>query len=487
MKSSNKYWKGIDELDQSADFVSSQENEFSEGLPLEKIFTSDDDSVRANRRDFLKYFGFSVGAVTLAACNKAPVKKAVPYVVKPENVTPGVPLYYAGSSVSNSEGYPMLVKVREGRPIKFEPNKEATFFGGGLDGLAHSAILSLYDINRLKGAMVAGDRKPQAWADFDKDVIKALDATAASGKSIAIVTNSNTSLVVDQAIKDFSAKYTNTETVAYEPISYSGIIEANKKSFGEGKGVIPTYNFQNADVIVSFGADFLGTWISPMKFHADYGVNRVPKDGVMSKHYQFESLMSLTGTNADHRAPMKMSNVGQHLIALYRELGGATPEKGMELAGNAIKESAAALKAAKGKSLVVCGSNNINDQMLVNKINMMLGNYGSTIDLTNHYMGQSADDAKFNQFLQDAKGGKYGAAIFVNCNPVYSHSGAADAIAKIGTRISNAITMDETASTATHIATDLHPLESWDIKQPYKGKYVFSQPTISPVFEGRHI
>ena len=487
MKSSNKYWKGIDELDQSTDFVSSQENEFSEGLPLEKIFTSDDDSIRANRRDFLKYFGFSVGAVTLAACNKAPVKKAVPYVVKPENVTPGVPLYYAGSSVSNSEGYPMLVKVREGRPIKFEPNKEATFFGGGLDGLAHSAILSLYDTNRLKGAMLAGDRTPVAWADFDKNVIKALDATTASGKSIAIVTNSNTSLVVDQAIKDFSAKYNNTETISYEPISYSGIIEANKKSFGEEKGVIPSYNFKNANVIVSFGADFLGTWISPMKFQADYSKNRVPKEGVMSKHYQFESLMSLTGTNADHRAPMKMSNVGQHLIALYRELGGATPEKGMELAGNAIKESAAALKAANGKSLVVCGSNDINDQMLVNKINMMLGNYGSTIDLTNYYMGQSASDSKFNQFIQDAKGGKYGAAIFVNCNPVYSHPGAKDAIAKIGTRISTAITMDETATACTHVATDLHPLESWDIKQPYKGKYVFAQPTISPVFEGRHV
>ena len=487
MKSSNKYWKGIDELEQSSDFTNSQENEFSEGLPLEKIFTSDDDSVRANRRDFLKYFGFSVGAVTLAACNKAPVKKAVPYVEKPENVTPGVPLYYASSSVSNSEGFPMLVKVREGRPIKFEPNKEATFYGGGLDGLAHSSILSLYDTNRLRGAMVAGERKPVAWEEFDKNVVKALNDTVSSGKSIAVVTNSNTSVVVDKAIVDFSSKYSNTEVIQYEPVSYSGIVEANKKSFGEDKAVIPSYNFKNADVIVSFGADFLGTWISPMKFHSDYSENRVPQDGQMSKHYQFESLMSLSGANADHRAPIKMSNVGLHLVALYRELGGATAEKGMEVAGNGIKECAQALKAANSRSLVVCGSNNVHDQMLVNKINMMLGNYGSTIDLTNYYQGQSADETKFDQFLNDAKGGKYGAVIFVNCNPVYSNPNAEAALAKIKTKIGTAITMDETASICSHIATDLHPLESWDIKQPYKGKYVFSQPTISPVFEGRHI
>jgi molybdopterin-containing oxidoreductase family iron-sulfur binding subunit len=481
MNSSNKYWKGIDELQETQDFVSSNVNEFAEGLPLDKIF-SNDDSTRANRRDFLKYFGFSLGAVTLAACNKTPVKNAIPYVVKPDNVTPGVPLYYASSSVSNSEGFPMLVKVREGRPIKFEPNKEATYFGGGLDGLAHSSILSLYDTNRLKGPMKAGERKPLAWADFDKEVIAALDKTAASGKSIAIVTPTNTSLVLSQAIADFSVKYTNTEVVAYEPISYSGITRANQKAFG--KAVIPAYDFSKAEVIVSFGADFLGTWISPMKFQSDYSKNRVPKDGKMSKHYQFESLMSLSGANADSRAPMKMSKVGKHLEALYAALNGG--KAGEDLAGNTIKQAATDLLNAKGRSLVVCGSNDENDQMLVNSINMMLGNYGSTIDITNYYKGQSADESAFNAFVNKANGGAYGAALFVGCNPAYSSPTAAKALEKIPIRISTAITMDETASNCTHIATDLHALESWDIKEPYVGRYVFSQPTISPVFDGRH-
>ena len=111
----------------------------------------------------------------------------------------------------------------------------------------------------------------------------------------------------------------------------------------------------------------------------------------MSKHYQFESLMSLTGSNADVRVPIKMSNVSQHLVALYRELGGKTPHQGMEVAGNNIKTAAAELKAAGKRSLVVCGSNRQADQMMVNAINMMLGNYGTTIDTTNHFNGHLAE------------------------------------------------------------------------------------------------
>ena len=481
--SSNKYWKGVEELDQTQEFVSSNTNEFSEGLPLEQVF-SNDDSTRANRRDFLKYFGFGLGAVTLAACNRASVKKAIPYAEKPDNVTPGVPLYYASSSVSNGEGFPVLVKVREGRPIKFEPNKEASYFGGGLDGLGHSAILSLYDVNRLKGPMTSESRKPITWKKLDAEVTAALDKTASSGKSIAIVKSGNTSLLTGKAIEDFKAKYTSTDVISYEPITYSGIKRANER--GIGKAIIPAYNFDKADVIVSFGADFLGTWISPIKFHSDYAQNRVPKEGKMSRHYQFESLMSITGANADIRVPIKMSNVGQHLIALYRELGGSTPHKGMEVAGNNIKQAAADLKAVGNKALVVCGSNDEHDQALVNAINMMLGAYGTTIDTTNYYKGQNSDEAEFNSFISNAKGGKYGAVITLDTNPAYSSKAASDAMAKIPVRISTAITKDETTSVSTHMATGLHPLESWDIKEPYNGRFVFSQPTISPVFDGRH-
>lgn len=486
MKSSNnQYWKGFEELDQSDEFVESKTNEFYEGLPLDKVF-SDDAPHRANRRDFLKFFGFSVSAVALAACNRTPVKYAMPYVVQPDNVVPGVPLYYASSSVSNNEGFPVLVKVREGRPIKFEPNKEAEFFGGGLDGLAHSSILSLYDTNRIKTPLkkVDGKLEESDWETVDAEISKKLGAV--SGK-IAIVTPSNTSLVLNKAIEDFKAKYGNTDVVAYEGVSYSGILRASESSYG--KKVIPNYQFDKADVIVSFAADFLGTWVNPVRFSSDYAKNRVPKNGKMSKHIQFESLMSLTGANADVRVPMRVSNMGHHLVTLYNEIAalagaGSLQGKKMELAGNAIKHAAKDLWKARGKALVVCGSNDKDDQIIVNAINGLLGSNGSTIDLANPFLGNSADEADFDAFIANAS--SYGAAIFVDCNPAYSAGDkAVKAIEKIGLKISNAIIVDETCAMADYATPNTHALESWDIKQPYQGRYVFNQPTISPVFQGR--
>ena len=480
--SSNNYWKGLDELDQTEEFVSSNANEFSDGLPLEQVF-SNEDSTRANRRDFLKYFGFGLGAVTLAACNKTPIKKAIPYVEKPDHVTPGVPLYYASSSISDYVGHPILVKVREGRPIKFEPNSDAKFFGCGLDGLAHSAILSLYDTTRIKGPIKQGKRKPIKWSEADKYIIDNLDKVAAKNKSIAIVTRNNTSLLLNQSITKFKAKYPNTSVIPYEAITSSGILRANEKSFG--KAVIPTYHFDKAKLIVSFGADFLGTWLNAGKARSDYAQNRKP-DGDMSRHYQFESLMTLSGANSDVRLPMRSNQTGLHLLKLYNILTKGSDSEGLELPGNHINKIAKELKDNRGKSVVLCGSNNIHDQIITNAINLELGNYGDIIDLENHYNGNSIDEKVFLEFVEDAKQEKYGAVIFVDSNPQYSFADFDNILNKIEFKVSNSIIDDETSRMCDIIAPNTHPLESWDIKQPYKGKYVFSQPTISPVFDGRN-
>lgn len=486
MESTNTFWKGLDELEQSSSFVANKENEFHEGLPLNEIF-SDDDGMRANRRDFLKFFGFSVSAVTLAACNKAPVKYAIPYLEKPENVTPGVPLFYAGSSFTHPEGRPILIKVREGRPIKFEPNPEASFFGNGLDGLAHSSVLSLYDTNRVKGPVKIGERaKNQGdWDKVDAEIVEGLKKTASGGKSIALVVNNTTSAVTKAAIETFKATYQNTEVISYEPISYSGILRANEKSFG--KKVLPAYQFDNADVIVSFNADFLGTWLDSSKSQSDYAKNRKPETGKMSKHYQLESLMSLTGSNADVRIPMRSSKEGLHLIKLYNLVVNGSDNQGEELVGNSIAKIAEDLKKASGRAVVVSGSNDENIQLLVNAINIQLGAYSNIIDINNPYQGGSQDEAAFLTFVKNAEGDKYGAAIFIDANPAYSFMGFEKALNKIALKVSLSIIPDETAQKCDFIAPKTHPLESWDILEPYKGKFVFNQPTISPVFNGRAI
>ncbi len=486
MTNSNQYWKGLEEIETSLSSTTNQGEFGDEGLPLDEVF-SDSEGLSSNRRDFLKYFGFSVSAVALAACNKAPVKYAVPYVEKPENVTPGVPLYYATNCGIYNEGYPIVAKVREGRPIKLDGNDRSPLANGGLSAAGQASILSLYDVHRLPNPVINGEEQ-EDWAEVDKAVKAALNG--AGSKGIRIVTRTVSSPLLQNAINRFKEAYPNTEHVVYDPISYSGILQANEQSFG--KKVIPNYHFDKAEVVVSFGADFLGTWVSPTRFAADYAQLRRPteEDPTMSRHYQIEGLMSMTGSNADYRYPMNDSKHGLLLANLYNKIGGSVSVPSMDLPANALEKIAADLKSAKGKSLVVSSSNDVNVQVMVNAINDILGNYGSTINVGSNLNISAYDEASFNSFASDAGKGNIAAAIMIGVNPVYHHSkgGAlAEALKSVGTVISTSMTMDETTEGAAIVAPDDHWLESWDVKEPVSGHYIFSQPVISKVFNTRSV
>ena len=155
MENTNKYWKGLEELNNDPKFLERKKNEFAEGIPLEEVLTESDGELTSNRRDFLKYFGFSVSAVALAACNKTPVKNAIPYIIKPETITPGIPNWYA--STNPVTGVSVLVKTREGRPIKIEGNSQSPLFKGGVAATDHATILELYDNERLQGPKAEGN------------------------------------------------------------------------------------------------------------------------------------------------------------------------------------------------------------------------------------------------------------------------------------------------------------------------------------------
>lgn len=484
--SENKYWRGIEELE-AGPGVLEKSNEFSDKLPMEEIL-GDAEELSSNRRDFLKFFGFSVSAVALAACNKAPVKYAMPYIEKPENVTPGKALYYATTCGVYNEGFPIVAKVREGRPIKLDGNAKSLLSQGGLDAIGQASILSLYDVNRLANPRVAGD-ETEDWSEADKKVAEILKA--ANGKKVQVVTRTITSPILKASIDKFVQAH-NATHVVYDPISYSGITEANNESFGVN--AVPNYKFDKADVIVSFGADFLGTWISPVRFSADYAKNRVPspENASMSKHYQIESLLSLTGTNADYRYSIPESKQGLYLISLYNllaaKLGGASVSgKAQELPGNALSQIADELVAAKGKALVVCNSNRKENQLMVNAINDLLGSYGNTIDLATSMNMTNYSEASFDRFVADVKSGNTGAVVFVNCNPVYSYAKGAELAAALKKTkvISTAMVSDESSENAEVHAPDNHALESWDVSEPMKGHYLISQPVISKVFNTR--
>ncbi|MES2655151.1 MAG: TAT-variant-translocated molybdopterin oxidoreductase [Bacteroidota bacterium] len=485
MENKNKYWKGLEELNNDPKFVTSKKNEFAQGIPLEEVLTDSDGELQSNRRDFLKYFGFSISAVALAACNRTPVKNAIPYIVKPENITPGIPNWYATTCGACSTGCSILVKTREGRPVKIEGNSESPVFKGGVCATGHASILGLYDNERLKAPRSGSNES--TWKAVDADITKAL----ASAKNIRIVTTTITSPSTKKAIAEFTAKYPSTKTVGYEAISYAALIEANRVAFG--KAVVPSYNFDKANVIVSFGADFLGTWISPVEYTKGWAKNRKAENKKMSRHLHFESNLSLTGSNADYRFPIKPSMEGAVLLSIYNKVAAASGAPTfnvptIELAVNSVDLAAKELIAAKGQSLVVSGSNNLDNQLLVAAINGLLGNIGTTIDLDNYSNQASGDDAAFEAFVADMESGAVDAVIFYNTNPAYSYYNAdrfKKALAKVETSISTNASTDETGELCKFQTPDNHYLESWNDAEPKVGYFGLTQPTITNVFDTR--
>ncbi|MDH5602954.1 MAG: TAT-variant-translocated molybdopterin oxidoreductase, partial [Cyclobacteriaceae bacterium] len=283
MKESKKtYWKGLEQLKNDPEFVKYADKEFAEELPVNGEAISG-----SSRRDFLKLMGFSVAAASLAAC-EAPIRKAIPYVNKPVDVDPGIPNFYASTYDEGGNYCSILVKTREGRPIKIEGNSMSSFTKGGTSAQVEAGVLSLYDDVRVRGPLKNGTEI--SWENLDAEIKGNLQS---AGK-IAIVTNTILSPSTKAVINDFKNKYPSTEVVTYDPQSASGILEANKESFG--KAVIPAYDFSKAKVIVSFGADFLGTWISPIEYTKQYSqtrkVSAAKKE--MSRHIQFEANLSLT-------------------------------------------------------------------------------------------------------------------------------------------------------------------------------------------------
>jgi len=486
MDSNKKYWKGLEELQQTPAFVESKTAEFNENIPIENVLNEAGLSTKTPRRDFLKALGFGVGAVTLAACQRTPVHKSIPYIIKPEEITPGVANYYA----SSYKGQSLIVKTREGRPIFVEANPNAVFAGNGVSPATQASVLDLYDMSKLKGPRAGNENI--SWEDLDKRVVSALTAAAGAGRQIRIVSSTINSPSALSAINQFIAKYPTAQLVQVDAVSYSGILKANEQSFG--KAAVPQYRFDNADVIVSVGADFLGSWLDSIENTRQYMLNRNHKSlqsGRMSRHIQFESGLSLTGSNADVRVTIKPSEEGALLISLYNELTGASLPNGLSnnaKALTAVKLVAKELGQSNGKALLVSGSNDVTIQSLVNAINVQLGSYGSTIDLDNASNLYKGDDSAFAQFVRDANGGLIDVAFFLDTNPVYDYfdkEAIESALSKIKFKVSFADREDETASLATVIAPSNTYLESWGDAEPYAGYFTLVQPTINSIFDTR--
>lgn len=529
MSKNKTYWKGLEELHNTPEFVKNRDNEFTNELPVDAFLA--DDKLRessTSRRDFLKFLGFSITAATIASC-EAPVIKSIPYTNKPEEVTPGVANWYASTYYDGQSYGSILIKTREGRPIFVKGNKQFGVNQGAVNPIMLASVLGLYDQARLKGPKKRGAKDVSQWVNIDKDIKEDLTKIAGSGGQIVVLTNTiispSTKGVLDDFMKvmsgetvapyDFNKAFdaqpaaeANAEVVAapvavegeaeeavqpvsgnvrhiqYDSVSYRGIRIANKNSFG--KEVIPSYDFSKAKTIVSIAADFLNGWLLSNVYSAQYGQNRKPENEWMSKHFQFESIMSISGGASDVRVPIKPSQEGMVAAALYQHITG---NKVGDVSADILKLTEAAAKSLKenaGSSLVVAGSNDPNVQTIVNGINDSLGNYGSTIDLNNTVNLYNGNEEAVEKLVEEMNNGKVKALLMYGVNPVYTLPNGeafAKALKNVECSISFSGIEDETASHCKYICPDHHYMEGWNDLNPTASHYSLVQPVIRPLYD----
>lgn len=436
-------------------------------------------SVTKSRRSFLKIMGFSVSALPLTGCIKIPVKKALPYLHKNDTVIPGVANYYA----STWKTIPVLVKTREGRPIKIEGNPLSINTKGGADANAQASVLSLYDSYRYRAPKVDG--KDVEWDQFDKALVAELKSVAQTGKDIYLITSSVASPSELDVIREFTRTY-GAKHVAYDAVSYSGWADAN--SITHGARALPEYDFSKADVVVSVGFDFL-SGLNSVRNQKGYSLRRDPK-GSMNKHIHVESLMSLAGSNADVRYTRTLEDQRNILLGILAEVSGSRPS-GFTVAEHnveVVKQAAEQLKAHVGTGLFLYGENCVNCQVIANKINDSLGNYGNTITVRSSDHVVAANDAEFENFVAEAAAGRVGAAVYLGVNPVYTHPEADKfkaAHGKIGTTVALALSEDETSTLCKYVAPTNHTYESWSDTLVGRNEISVTQPVIQPLFGTR--
>lgn len=485
MEDMKKYWRSMEEFNGMAPQETGQaklqpDRVDDQGMNL------DEKSVRPSRRDFLKMLGFTVGYAALANSCEMPVRKAIPYLNQPEEITPGIANYYASTFFDGHDYCSILVKSREGRPIKIEGNTLSKLTQGGTNARVQASVLSLYDQARLKEPLKDGN--PADWMSIDNEIKDKLRSISNGNGEIVILSHTVISPSTRKAIEEFIAAYPKSEWITYDAVSSAAMLDANQANFGVR--ALPHYHFDEAELIVGFNADFLGNWIMPVKYARDYARGRkLINDDKMSRHIQFESYMSLTGSNADTRIPMKPSEELIILLNLYNHLAGESAMQQINVSPSPVDVTKVAeeLRSHKGASLVVSGTNDFYIQAAVNAINVMLGNYGNTIDFPAVNVRQG-DDRKMAELADELNSGKIKALILYGVNPAYDYfeqEKFINGLKNCELSVSFSGTLDESAALCKYVCPDNHYLESWNDAEPSKNSYSLAQPVINQIFKTR--
>lgn len=447
--------------------------EFQEEIPVEDFLESAGKTDGTSRRDFLKILGFSTAAVTLAAC-EAPVIKTIPYVVKPHEIIPGIPNYYASTYFDGFDFASVLVKTREGRPIKIEPNPAAGDLGK-TNARAQASVLSLYDNDKVKQPKLDG--KDETFDKVDDFVLKGLNEAQSAGKKIVLLSQSFASPTFKKLFAEFKAKYPTAELVTYDAFPYSAALDAAQEVFGQR--ALPVYDLKGSELVVAFQADFLGDY-NAASLETSYAAARVPGPNML-RHIQVESNMSLTGANSDSRYRVKPSDVNKALVEVYNAIvTGSAPTS--KVATEIVKEL-----QAKGSKAVVLADGSKAAQVLAHLINQKLGSVAFTGKAN---FLKEFDKARYQEFLGWVNAGQVGVLITNNVDPIYSNNKGQDfkkSLAKVPYVIAVTDKKNEMYKAAKAVIPVANWLESWGDMEPQTGVYTLMQPTIQKIYKSRQI
>ncbi|HMI30632.1 MAG TPA: TAT-variant-translocated molybdopterin oxidoreductase [Candidatus Limnocylindrales bacterium] len=504
-----KHWRSLAEWNDTPDVRALREREF--------LTPSEEASEIPSRREFLKLIGAGA-AFAAAGCARKPVEKILPYIRMPEEAVPGKAVWYASTCGECPASCGVLVKTREGRPIKLEGMKEHPLNRGGLCARGQASLLNLYDPDRLKGPVLVdratGAGKDAGWAAIDARVSRALREARDGGGRIVLLTGTLTSPTTRSLAADFLGVFPGGAHVTYDAVSSDAIAKAQELSYGER--LIPRYRLDKADLLLTIGADPLGTFLSPPEFARDFASRRRPESGTMSRVVAIEPILTLTGTNADVRHRVRPEHLLGVTLALAHELHVRTGRA--SLAGNAAVAGAlqdypsgnverdaglppgtlAALAdelwANHGRSLVLAGpqaapaNHAVPLQVAVNLLNSALGNDGVTVDRsTPSYQAQGSEEAVL-QLAERMRAGEIQVLLIHGVNPAHTLPAAlgfAALMKRVPFIASFSDRVDETARNADVVAPDNHYLESWNDHEPRRGIRSLAQPAIAPLYDTR--
>jgi len=491
-KAGPEYWRSLEELAGSPAFQEALHREFPKGAS-EWV-----DSV--SRRGFLKVMGASMALAGMTGCVRLPLEPIVPYVRQPEEVIPGRPMFYATATTLGGYASPILVESHMGRPTKIEGNDQHPASLGGTDIFAQASILGMYDPDRSQSVMSMGDQR--SWQSFLTAIRGPLSAQKAlQGAGIRILTPTISSPTLADQLRNFLKIYPQAKWHVYEPVNRDNVLEGAKLAFGQP--VETRYDFEKADVIVSLDADFLyAGFPGNVRYIRDFAKRRNP-DGKMNRLYVIESTPTTTGAKADHRLPLRgtdIENFGRGAISLLTtDLNGGGAIAGLDPSGSwSAGERAFALglvrdlASHRGMSLVVAGDHQPPAvHALAHVMNQTLGNVGKTVFYTDLVDANPVvQKQSIETVVDDMRGGFVDLLVIIGGNPVYDAPADLDFASvlknsKVPLRAHLGLYQNETAELCHWHINQAHELEAWGDVRAYDGTVSIIQPLIAPLYQGK--